>query len=138
MKKHQNLKIRPAYKTLAMILLFGLAGCKQYEPKNVITRIETVDGVKVLEINDVETGITRMYKITKSNANDREKWLRVGDTVTLSIGGLLYDGKEYYQKHLVLTSSDAFLEYNLDSIFARQERKKFNDIKQKMYDENQR
>ena len=136
MKVNQNIKIRPNYKTLAMVALFGLVGCKEYEFKNVITQIETVDGVKVLEINDVETDVKRIYKIPQGDYC--EKWLVVGDTVTLCLGGVLYDGAEYYQKHLVLTGSDAVLKYNFDSLFARQERQKFKDMKQQIRNDKQK
>lgn len=129
----KNLKIRPGYKTLATILLFGLAGCKKFEHKNVITGIGAIENQKILLLDDAETGIERIYNVPKTCVF--YDWLQLGDTVIIYV----YNGLErYYQKALVLDESDVLLRYNTDSIYARQQRKKFSDMKQKMSKENQR
>ena len=130
----KNLKIRPGYKTLATILLFGLAGCKKFEHKNVITGIGAIENQKVLLLDDVETGIERIYNVPKTC--DFYDWLQLGDTVIIYVGPSVYPGLEkYYQKDRILDESFARLRYNTDSIYARKQRKKFSDMKQKMYDE---
>ena len=127
----KNLKIRPGYKTLATILLFGLAGCKKFEHKNVITGIGAIENQKVLLLDDVETGIERIYNV--SEICDFYDWLQLGDTVIMYIDSPRPE--RYYQKTLVLGENAAYLSYNTDSIYARKQRKKFSDMKQKMYDE---
>lgn len=129
----KNLKIRPGYKTLATILLFGLAGCKKYEHKNVITGIGAIENQKILLLDDVETGVERIYNVPKTC--DFYDWLQLGDTVIIYVYNRL---ERYYQKDLVLGESDVRLRYNTDSIYARKQRKKFTDMKQKMSKENQR
>lgn len=125
----KNLKIRPGYKTFAAILLFGLAGCKKYEHKNVITGIGAIENQKILLLDDVETGIERIYNVPKTC--DFYDWLQLGDTVIILYPVL----EKYYQKDRILDESFARLRYNTDSIYARKQRKKFSDMKQKMYDE---
>ncbi len=130
----KNLKIRPDYKTLATILLFGLAGCKKYEHKNVITGMGTIENQKVLLLDDVETGIERIYNVPETC--DFYDWLQLDDTVIMYIDSPRFE--RYYQKTLVLGAVAANLLYNTDSIYARKQRKKFSDMKQKMLEENQR
>ena len=132
----KNLKIRPDYKTLATILLFGLAGCKKYEHKNVITGIGAIENQKILLLDDVETGVERIYNVPKiCKTCDFYDWLQLDDTVIIYV----YNGLErYYQKNLVLGESDVRLRYNTDSIYARKQRKEFSDMKQKISKENQR
>ena len=130
----KNLKIRPGYKTFAAILLFGLAGCKKYEHKNVITGIGAIENQKILLLDDVETGIERIYNVRETC--DFYDWLQLGDTVTIS--AIYLGSQKYYKRNLVLSKLNLHLRYNTDSIYARKQRKKFSDMKQKMFEENQR
>ena len=134
MKVNQNMKIRPNYKTLGFLLLFGLAGCKKYEHKNVITEIGTIDNRPVLVLKDVETDIERIYE----SADYDYKYSASGDTVTIRVGfGSSSRGERYYKNHRVLNFNQVL--YLNDSISHREkyekvkkEAEKFDRLRQKL------
>ena len=119
------------YKILALIPIMAIAGCKKYEHKNVITGKGTYNDQKILLLDDVKTGVERIYNISETcNFYDL---LQLDDTVTIFTGPDIYFGAEkHYQESLVLDESDARLRYNTDSINVRRERQKFNQIKSEM------
>ena len=133
MKKHQNLKIRPAYKTLALLLLFGLMGCV-VRHKNEIIEIGTVNGETVAVLKDVETGVERIYK-----ADTDLKYDHLGDSVILFVD---FRFEETYRKSRVLNSSDilCFLNDSVDARrkseesdrLAREQDANFDSIRQQM------
>ena len=63
MKKNQNIKIRPAYKALALTALLSLVGCsKNQGHTNVILNISNTEDQAWVLMRDVETNTERLYK----------------------------------------------------------------------------
>lgn len=143
----KNLKIRPGYRTLAMIALFGLAGCKKYEHTNIFLDMAKDGRKKTILIRDVETGVERIFKADEFGIGRRwyqnYDYLQPGDTVRVVGCGIW--GDEPYQNHTILSSRDLSLFYNVDTVYNRRlrkqyakEKEKFQVIKQNMQDSNQK
>lgn len=145
MKKIQNLKIHPNYKTFAMVLLLGLVGCKRYEHKNVFLDMAQEGTKRTILIRDVETGTERIFKADEDWAGWYKDYdyLQPGDTVTVVVGGIFSD--KAYQNHKVLSSAELSLRCNADSVYNRKEREKytkerenFNKMKQQLQNDKQK
>jgi len=152
MNKNQNLKIRPNYKTLAMIALFGLAGCNKYEYKNVVTGVGKKENTRMILLKDVETGDERIFLRDPGwnscvDLYSDYDYIELDDTVTVVVGGMLSD--RYYQYTKILspenTGGDVGLRYNQDTINARKVRavfnnecNKFNALKQNLQNDKQK
>jgi hypothetical protein len=126
--------MKTKYKILAMVPLMALVGCKKYEHKNVITGIGTVEKQKILLVNDVNTNQERIYPISREYEQkhpDVLEYLQTGDTVIFTIVVMKYSDS-HYTKNLILDNDFVGMRYNSDSIYARQQREKFNQLKSEM------
>jgi len=134
--KHINAK----YKLLALVPLMVLTGCKKtekYTYPNTVDEIVTIDNQKIVLLSDVSTGQKRFFKIeygysnfamTHSNKIFADfDYLQSGDTITL-----ITSTKDNYENNAILDGNFWGVKYNADTIYARKERNKLNQLKQQM------
>lgn len=131
MQKHQNLKLHPKYKMLALSLLLMATGCMKREHKNVVTGImQKRDVVIGLLLEDAETGEERFYQVYDAPVYNRHfDYFKLDDTVDVYIRGPYTDA--LYKDHKVLDAASFGLLYNQDSIYARMEREKMQKSQQR-------
>ena len=120
------------YKLMFLIPLVALVGCKKYEHKNVITGIGSIGNQKVLLLEDTETGKERFLDVTSCKSTYYYDYSQLDDTVVIKCGGLHDDSEKDYQRKQILLWHDYGVCYNMDSIYARRERAKFNKMKNDM------
>ena len=120
------------YKILALIPIMAIAGCKKYEHKNVITGKGTYNYQKILLLDDAESHQERIYKFSGRYTPYFFDCLELDDTVTIIAGGIYNYSEAGYQNNIILNAGDVGIQYNTDSIHARRERQKFNQMKSEM------
>ena len=100
MKKNQNIKVRPVYKALSVVaMLMATVGCKNPEHPNVVLDILDTKTDKMALIRDLETGTERIYKFHPDFLVP--EFLRVGDTVIISVGGILHSDAIYSNNKVI-------------------------------------
>ena len=132
--KNQNLKINPKYKLMVLLSLLLVTGCTRYEHKNVILDIKKDGTKRDVLIQDVETGIERIFvadeyrygRVVSGLYSDYD-YLTKGDPVTIVVGGIYSD--KAYTDYRVLSSDELTLLYNTDSVFNRRQRKRYAEAK---------
>lgn len=93
-----NLKIHPAYKALALTAMLMMIGCKNPEHPNVVLDIKDTQTDKMALIRDLETGTERIYKFYEVVP----KFLQVGDTVIITVGGGIVNSDAVYSSNRVI------------------------------------
>lgn len=134
--KHINAK----YKLLALVPFMVFVGCKKcekYTYPNIVKEIVTLDNKKVVLLNDANTGQERFLKIEYGHSNfamthsniifDDCDYLRPGDPMILSTSK-----RNNYENNVVLDCGFWGVKYDTDSIYARKERERLNQLKRQV------
>ena len=126
-------KFRYVLLTTMPFLVFGFNSCtkQEHQHKNVITGIGTFNEHKIIMLNDIETGQERIYQFSDKKEPVFFDYLRLNDTVKIITSGV-YSGDGYYKDNFILREDAVGIEYNDDSIYARMQRKQFDEYKQKI------
>ena len=115
MNKNWNIKIRPAYKAMALAALLGIAGCgEKREHKNVILNISNTEDQAWVLMRDIKTGTERLYKYCTNKYKMESlpyyfNLLENGDTVVISPRSLYkdsYDNKTFLKGNIFKLSYD--------------------------------
>lgn len=107
MKNNQNIKVRSAYKAVALATLLGIAaGCKSYRHDNVVLDIQKTTRPNMVLVRDLQDGTERVVLFDDGyrQHHDVSQLLQIGDTVTIIVGGIYSDS--LYLKNRVLDRSE--------------------------------
>lgn len=136
--------VRNNWKIFAFLFLLAGTGCKEYTYKNVFLGVTQESDTtnkfppRYILISDVETGVERIVvcnwrqqpNYTFDYSPDLS-YYKIGDTITIRIGGI---HSEYYYPHSKILNEEEIGIYN-DSINARRERAKWNNLRQNFNNE---
>ncbi len=107
------------------VFIFGMIGMRIYNNAQLVPHKNVIienNNDKML-VRDVNTNEERIVEISKP---DHAKYSYSGDTIVIK------DYPEWYAKKKVFSDKSDNVNFNDDSIWARQQREKFNVAKQSM------
>ena len=119
-------RIKTKYKVLALISFMTVFGCNKREHKNIVSGIMTCDNQKILLLDDIETGKSKIFQFGRT-APVFYDYLRLDDIITVYTGGK-YLGDDHYYQNSILTSGNFGIDFNKDSVVTRQQRAEYNAI----------